>query len=95
VVVEVHDSDLHSRVEPSPAASATAHSGRGLRIVDAISADWGTAVDGRRKAVWFALDLPDSTSRDAEVLQLNDHREPRRGDAGERGEYQHPTSTAS
>jgi CheY-like chemotaxis protein/anti-sigma regulatory factor (Ser/Thr protein kinase) len=36
-------------------AALTDTSGRGLLLVDAISDDWGTAVNGHAKTVWFEL----------------------------------------
>ena len=44
-----------------------AESGRGLRIVAAVAADWGIEAQPRGKSIWFTLPLPDSSILDAEV----------------------------
>lgn len=38
-----------------PAAGISATHGRGLLLVEAMSTDWGTAVNGSEKTVWFEL----------------------------------------
>jgi hypothetical protein len=52
--LEVHDT---SRVLPSRVGRPTA-SGRGLRIVDAVSSDWGTRTTPNGKMVWAEFDRP-------------------------------------
>lgn len=53
VVVEVID---RSTASPMPRAFSTeAATGRGLVLVDAMADEWGSAVDGSSKTVWFRL----------------------------------------
>jgi len=53
VRVSVRDA---ARLEPAPRRPTTlATSGRGLRMVEAISHGWGTTVAGEGKAVWAEL----------------------------------------
>lgn len=48
VRVEVHDDD--------PALPAVTERGHGMRLVDALAADWGVErVEGRGKVVWFEV----------------------------------------
>ena len=55
LTVEVQDDD------PTPPVlrphSATATTGRGLRILDDLTVRWGTRPTGRGKVVWFDFDL--------------------------------------
>ncbi len=69
--VEVRDFEptLHRPAE-TRAADPLATSGRGLQIVAAVSRDWGVRGLTNGKAVWFALDLPDLASPDADVYPL-------------------------
>ena len=54
--------------QPVPAGDLEhAESGRGLRIVAAVSSDWGVSVSSAGKVVWFTLARPDLHSPDAEV----------------------------
>jgi anti-sigma regulatory factor (Ser/Thr protein kinase) len=61
--VGVADSDSSHLPTPSDGQAAdrlpldlTAEGGRGLGIVDALAAEWGTTVTERGKEVWFRLD---------------------------------------
>ena len=58
VCLEVTDSGPGEPGLRAPAPRAP--SGRGLRIVDALSDDWGVRPDpsGRGKTVWFSVSLP-------------------------------------
>lgn len=60
---------------PTPQTDPLATSGRGLHIVEAVSARWGVHAVPGGKVVWFALPLPDKGSADADVFSLRDHRE--------------------
>jgi hypothetical protein len=52
--VAVHD---ESAVAPAPRGySISSATGRGLRMVDAVSSRWGTVPLPNRKAVWAELD---------------------------------------
>ena len=75
LVVEVvdNDPDLPHPVLPDEDLRAT--SGRGLRIVSAISTDWGVRAAPEGKAVWFALALPELETPDADILSFADHRD--------------------
>lgn len=73
VEVRDFDPDLRHPVDGSP-ADPLATSGRGLQIVAAVSSDWGVRSLGDGKAVWFALDLPDVASPDADVFAIGGHR---------------------
>jgi len=75
LTVEVldNDPDLPHPAIPDPDLRAT--SGRGLRIVSAISADWGVRAAPGGKTVWFALPLPESGTPDADILSFADHRD--------------------
>lgn len=53
VRVEVTDTGQGSLHRPAAGIGAT--HGRGLMLVEAMSADWGTAVNGSEKTVWFEL----------------------------------------
>jgi anti-sigma regulatory factor (Ser/Thr protein kinase) len=74
LVVSVRDEvpDLE-RSEPHR-IDGLATGGRGLQIVEAISADWGVVSDADGKSVWFSLDLPSTTSVDADLLTLSSRR---------------------
>ncbi|WP_019873283.1 ATP-binding protein [Sporichthya polymorpha] len=48
-----------------------AESGRGLKIVAAVSDDWGIEARAGGKAVWFSLMLPDSATADADLFSLH------------------------
>jgi anti-sigma regulatory factor (Ser/Thr protein kinase) len=75
LVIEVRDSDPELRQPLEDAeADPLATSGRGLQIVAALSADWGVRFHEAGKAVWFALDLPDTASPDADVYAMSDRR---------------------
>jgi anti-sigma regulatory factor (Ser/Thr protein kinase) len=75
LVVEVRDSDPElDHPLTGVAADPLATSGRGLQIVAAVSADWGVRTSSRGKAVWFALDLPDTASPDADVYAMSGRR---------------------
>jgi hypothetical protein len=52
--LEVHDT---SSVLPARVGRPT-NSGRGLRIVDAVSSDWGTTTTPEGKMVWAEFDRP-------------------------------------
>lgn len=39
--------------------TASAESGRGLRLVDALSDEWGVEVNGTGKSVWFRMESPE------------------------------------
>ncbi|MFE7543943.1 ATP-binding protein [Streptomyces platensis] len=61
--VEVRDSDPHPPVPTEiltagEADNKEAESGRGLLIVDALAADWGSSPAGRGKTTWFELTTP-------------------------------------
>lgn len=61
--VEVRDSDPHPPVPTAiltsdVASNQEAESGRGLLIVDALAADWGSSPAGRGKTTWFDIALP-------------------------------------
>jgi serine phosphatase RsbU (regulator of sigma subunit)/anti-sigma regulatory factor (Ser/Thr protein kinase) len=61
--VEVRDSDPHPPVPvPEPEAEEAeeepAESGRGLLIVDAVAAAWGSSPAGRGKTTWFEIAIP-------------------------------------
>ena len=75
LTVEVldNDPDLPHPVAPDPDLRAT--SGRGLRIVSAISADWGVRAAPAGKVVWFALELPELGTPDADVLSIAERRD--------------------
>lgn len=51
--VEVRDQSTQAAIARPVAAEAM--SGRGLRLVDDLSDDWGVATEGHGKTVWFAL----------------------------------------
>ena len=69
IVVSVRDA--HPRLtHPVGPVPALAESGRGLRIVAAVSADWGVVTDADGKSLWFSLPLPDRTSADADVISI-------------------------
>ncbi|WP_282693510.1 ATP-binding protein [Streptomyces sp. CC208A] len=57
VRVEVHDaSDQWPRLRPE---SGDSEGGRGLRLIDALAANWGVQLGtGRGKTVWMELDVP-------------------------------------
>jgi anti-sigma regulatory factor (Ser/Thr protein kinase) len=74
LTVEVHDAEPKLR-QPARAPQPDAGHGRGLRIVEAISTEWGVTADAGGKSVWFNLALPASDSADADVLSMNDHRD--------------------
>jgi anti-sigma regulatory factor (Ser/Thr protein kinase) len=62
VRVEVHDrSPLHPRIQAYPVTSTT---GRGLRLLDTMAADWGVRPDQARsgKTVWFEVGPPTADS---------------------------------
>jgi anti-sigma regulatory factor (Ser/Thr protein kinase) len=56
IVVQVWDSSPHSPVRQD--AGPDAESGRGLLLVDSLSADWGSdrSADGSGKVVWAVID---------------------------------------
>ncbi|MFD4576273.1 SpoIIE family protein phosphatase [Streptomyces sp. NPDC058417] len=62
VRVEVRDSDprppVPSAVLGTGRAEEEAESGRGLVIVDALAADWGSSPSGRGKTTWFEIGIP-------------------------------------
>jgi anti-sigma regulatory factor (Ser/Thr protein kinase) len=69
IFISVRDSApqvLRAQVPSGPLAE----SGRGLRIVAAISTDWGITTDRRGKCLWFSLPLPDADSSDADVIAI-------------------------
>jgi anti-sigma regulatory factor (Ser/Thr protein kinase) len=75
LIVEVRDTDPELRQPLEDAeADPLATSGRGLQIVAAVSVDWGVRFHRSGKAVWFALDLPDTASPDADVYAMSDRR---------------------
>lgn len=54
VLVAVHDGDARSP-QPSADPGTEATCGRGLYLVDELSAEWGVLEDDLGKSVWFAL----------------------------------------
>lgn len=48
-----------------------AENGRGLRIVAAVSAEWGMVEELGGKCLWFRLPLPDTTVLDADVIGIH------------------------
>jgi anti-sigma regulatory factor (Ser/Thr protein kinase) len=69
IVISVRDSAPQVIRAQAP-AGPLAESGRGLRIVAAISTDWGITTDRRGKCLWFSLPLPDEGSSDADVIAI-------------------------
>lgn len=62
--VSVHDQGADLPVTPDVKPHRTATSGRGLRIVDALSSSWGVTTEFGQpgKAVWFRIDDPHDDS---------------------------------
>ena len=62
--IEIADADgrmiprQRSEAESDPRAPLPSEHGWGLRIVDALSARWGTVADHTGKRVWLELDIP-------------------------------------
>ena len=85
LLVEVRDFEPSLRQPAGAPTDPLATSGRGLQIVAAVSADWGVRSLGNGKAVWFALDLPDAASPDADVYAMTErHADERTAAAEER-----------
>lgn len=57
--IEVEVSDLDDRLPTPRALDLEAESGRGLRLLDELSAAWGAEPSDAGKRVWFRLDLTD------------------------------------
>ncbi|MEV7982138.1 ATP-binding protein [Streptomyces sp. NPDC086519] len=61
--VEVQDSSpqppVPTVIVANEAMNAEAESGRGLLIVDALAASWGSSPAGRGKNTWFEMSLPE------------------------------------
>lgn len=57
--VEVRDGDRESfaLLQPQSERASYRLGGRGLQLVDSLSARWGACVEGRIKSVWFEIDL--------------------------------------
>lgn len=75
LTVEVLDNDPDLRHPVVPDLDLRATSGRGLRIVSAISSDWGVRAAPSGKAVWFTLALPESGTPDADILSFADRHD--------------------
>ena len=74
VRVSVEDGRPELR-QPVPVGDAAhAESGRGLRIVAAVSTDWGLALSPAGKVVWFTMTRPDLAGPDAEVRGITPTR---------------------
>jgi anti-sigma regulatory factor (Ser/Thr protein kinase) len=69
IEVSVYDRSPQIR-RTSALPDPLAESGRGLRIVAAVSSDWGITPDTRGKRLWFRLPLPDATGADADVIAI-------------------------
>lgn len=69
ILVSVHDRSPQIVKGVIPAAPL-AESGRGLRIVAAVSSEWGVTPERTGKCHWFRLPLPDSAGADADVITL-------------------------
>ncbi|GAA0604153.1 hypothetical protein GCM10009547_02420 [Sporichthya brevicatena] len=54
-----------------PGGDEIPESGRGLKIVAAVSDDWGIEARSGGKAVWFSLMLPDSATADADLFAIH------------------------
>ncbi len=55
VRVEIHDGDAR-RLPAKRAYDQASVTGRGLHLVERLSARWGVDVDGEGKTVWFEVD---------------------------------------
>jgi anti-sigma regulatory factor (Ser/Thr protein kinase) len=53
--IRIEVSDCNSRLPVEGAAGTDAQSGRGLQIVDTLSARWGVRPEAEGKTVWFEL----------------------------------------
>jgi anti-sigma regulatory factor (Ser/Thr protein kinase) len=87
--IEVSVRDRSPQIRRTPGIPEPfAESGRGLRIVAAVSTDWGIATEILGKRLWFRLPLPDASSVDAEVIAIRRGTNtvaadvPREGEAG-------------
>jgi hypothetical protein len=69
IEVSVHDRSPSIR-RAAAVVEPLAESGRGLRIVAAVSSDWGITSEARGKRLWFRLPLPDASSSDADVIAI-------------------------
>ena len=58
VRVSVLDRGVGARVEESVASQLSATDGRGLMIVDTLSADWGVTRGTASTQVWASFDMP-------------------------------------
>ncbi|MGQ0465289.1 MAG: ATP-binding protein [Sporichthyaceae bacterium] len=58
ITITVLDDEPSLPMPATPADPLSPGGGRGLRIVAAVSRDWGTHPAEGGKAVWFSLDLP-------------------------------------
>jgi hypothetical protein len=61
-------SDTGHRMPTLRAVGATETSGRGLRLVESLSDEWGVHVQDRGKSVWFALDLEGAPPEEEDLL---------------------------
>lgn len=77
LIVEVLDNDPDLPHPVIPDGDLRATSGRGLRIVSAISSDWGVRAAAGGKTVWFALALPELGTPDADIFSLAGRRDDR------------------
>src|SRR5690606_14665699 len=57
--IEVEVRDLDDRLPTPRILDPEAESGRGLHLLDELSASWGAEPSYAGKRVWFRLDLPD------------------------------------
>lgn len=64
--------DTSHRMPTVQSLDPTETSGRGLRLVDALSDDWGVKAHQRGKTVWFDLDLTKEGADDAAVTAYFD-----------------------
>jgi anti-sigma regulatory factor (Ser/Thr protein kinase) len=64
--IEVADTSERMPVLRRPEVAAA--EGRGLRLVDTLSSEWGVQLDQHGKIVWFELDLSGSAEVDEEKL---------------------------
>jgi hypothetical protein len=60
--IEVHDGSVHLPRQRRHSAQAT--TGRGLRLVAELSADWGVVPDGAGKLVWVELPIAQAAGDD-------------------------------
>lgn len=73
ITVLVEDGDPDLPAAPRPRVRPTDVNGRGLKIIAAISSDWGVRATGTGKTVWFSVRPPveeDRDGTDADILPL-------------------------